>query len=305
MALLAMPLAASVIFTPFISSSFKPTNTSPVVVQQAKWAQDQSQGAPGHRPGTTGPPTTWFSSGAFPGAGDTGVPPGVVLKASGSLVLGSAGQVVDGLDISGDIRVNASNVTIKNSRIRSTGSFAIRIKSGLTGVVVQDVDIIGSGQSGTSNSNGVWGPGNVYRADISGFENPLVPESNSVLQDNYVHDLNAPGAPHYDGVQIDGGVSNVLIRHNTIIVDHGTVSAVMIDNYFGSISNIAVDNNRLVGGGFTVYSDDSFNSNPISGVSFTNNRMGRGQFGYAFIGKAKPVVSGNVDDKTGAPISFG
>jgi hypothetical protein len=79
----------------------------------------------------------------------------------------------------------------------------------------------------------------------------------------------------------------------------------MIDNYFGSISNIAVDDNHLAGGGFTVYSDDSFNSNPISGVSFTNNRMGRGQFGYAFIGKAKPAVSGNVDDKTGAPISFG
>jgi hypothetical protein len=145
----------------------------------------------------------------------------------------------------------------------------------------------------------------VYRANIYGFENPLVPESGSVLQDNYVHNLGAPASPHYDGIQIDGGVSNVTIRHNTIVVDHGQTSAVMIDNYFGPISNIVVDDNRLAGGGFTVYSDDSFNSNPISGVQFTNNRMGRGAWGYALIGKAKPVDTGNVDDTTGVAIHLG
>jgi hypothetical protein len=261
--------------------------------------------APPTIPPTTGATTPVPSPGGFPNASTTGVPAGVFLQASGSLVVGAAGTVISGLDISGGVQVNASNVTIKNSRIHTNGWVGIRIKSGLTGVVIQDVEVNGSGTSGTSNSNGVWGPANVYRANIYGFENPLVPESGSVLQDNYIHDLGAPGSPHYDGIQIDGGISNVTIRHNTILINHGFVSAVMIDNYFGPVSNIVVDNNRLAGGGFTVYSDDSFNSNPISGVQFTNNRMSEGAWGYALIGRAKPVDTGNVDDTTGVVIHLG
>jgi hypothetical protein len=305
MAMLAVPLAGTMIFTPFIGGPFRPSDSSPVVIQHAKWSQDQLKDAPGHRPGTTGPPTTWFSSGAFPSASNTGVPAGVALKASGSVVVSQAGSVIDGLDITGDLQINASNVTVKNTRIHSKGWVGIRIKDNVSGVVIQDVEINGSGTSGTSNSNGVWGPASTYRANIYGFENPFVPGSGSIIQDNYVHDLGAPAAPHYDGIQIDGGQSNIVIRHNTILNGFGQTAAVMIDNYFGPISNITVDNNHLAGGGFTVYSDDSFNSNPISGVSFTKNRMGKGQWGYAFIGKAKPTVSGNVDDKSGATISFG
>ncbi len=39
-------------------------------------------------------------------------------------------------------------------------------------------------------------------------------------------------------------------------------SAVMIDNYFGPISNITVDNNLLVGGGDTIYVDGQGNASP-------------------------------------------
>ena len=78
----------------------------------------------------------------------------------------------------------------------------------------------------------------------------------------------------------------------------------MIDNYFGSVSNVVVDNNILRGGGFTVYSDGQFNGGTISGVKFTNNRLKKGYYGYASIVKNSPTVSGNVDDVTGNAISF-
>jgi hypothetical protein len=73
----------------------------------------------------------------------------------------------------------------------------------------------------------------------------------------------------------------------------------MIDNYFGPANNIVVDNNRLLGGGYTVYSDGRFTGGPITGVQYTNNRIGYGQWGYALIANNDPVWSGNVDDATG------
>jgi len=70
----------------------------------------------------------------------------------------------------------------------------------------------------------------------------------------------------------------------------------MIDNFFGAISNISVNNNLLSGGDFTVYDDAHFNSNPITGVSFTNNHLGSGQFGTTDFNGTNPTFTGNVND---------
>jgi hypothetical protein len=114
-----------------------------------------------------------------------------------------------------------------------------------------------------------------------------------------VHDLRASGSPHYDGIQIDGGVSNVVIEHNTIINSYNQTSAVMIDNWAGAISNITVNNNLLIGGGYTVYSDGQFRDDAIVGVAFTNNFLRKGYFGYHSFVRNTPVWRGNVDEQTG------
>jgi hypothetical protein len=69
----------------------------------------------------------------------------------------------------------------------------------------------------------------------------------AVIRDNYGHNLLASVSPRYDGIQIDGGVSNVVIDHDTIFNSHNQTSTVMIDNRAGGISNIGVNNNLLVG----------------------------------------------------------
>ena len=123
-----------------------------------------------------------------------------------------------------------------------------------------------------------------------------------MIQDNYIHGLQSNNSgPHYDGIQTDGGISNVVIRHNTIINDHGQTSAINLSNYFGSVRDVAIDNNRLVGGGYTIYSDGQFSSGgTISGVSITNNDLGKGQYGYTSINNNTPVFTGNYDDITGS-----
>ena len=255
---------------------------------------------------TTKPPTTTTapSTTGTPNADNTGVPAGTTLKDSGSVTVSTDGAVISGLNVKGTVTISASNVTLKNSRITGKGFAIVRVSDSAKNVTVQDVEIDGLGFSGEGNSMGVIGPATVQRADITGVENGLTPGSGSVLRDNWIHGLAAPGSPHIDGVQIDGGLSNIRVEHNNIDMHEWTqTSAVMIDNYFGPINGVTVNDNLLVGGGYTAYSDGQFSGGTIQNVSFTNNRMGRGYYGYASIVKNSPVWSGNTDSETGATIS--
>lgn len=283
-----------------------PVTSSPTVQPTPGPSSPSTSSSPRGSVSVTGAPVADPASppvlGSFPSAANTGVPAGKTLKPSGGLVITKAGTVVDGLDISGVVEVSASNVTIKNSRIRGKGWWSVQVHPNVSGVVIQDTEIDGQGTSGTSNSMGVMGPATVLRCDIRGVENGITPGSGSLLQDNYVHDLGAPGSPHYDGIQIDGDRSNITIRHNTIINQFGQTAAVMIDNYFGPTTNVTVDNNYLGGGGYTVYSDGQFSGGTISGIRFTNNRLKRGAFGYSSVERNTVVDSGNVDASTSAVV---
>jgi hypothetical protein len=241
----------------------------------------------------------------WPDGTNTGVPPGTTLTPSGSITITTAGAVVSGLDISGTVNINANNVTFRNSRVRSSSFAIVRVQAGRTGVVIENVEINGVG-SGNDGNHGIAGEGAmIRRVNIYNVENGITPQSSNtamLIEDRYIHDLRASGAPHYDGIQIDGGLRNITIRHNTVHNQNNQTAAVMIDNYFGSISNVMVTNNRLLGGGYTVYSDGQFNGGSITGVSFTNNRLKRGYYGYKSIQNNSPVWSGNVDDVTGQPV---
>ncbi len=239
----------------------------------------------------------------FPSTSTTGVPAGTALTNSGSLTVTTAGTVINALNINGTLDINASNVTIQNTRITGSNFAIIRIKFGVTGVKIINVEVNGKGVSGAEGSIGIYGPANIYNSNIYGVENGIVPDSGAVIMGNYIHDLGAPGAPHYDGIQMDGGLSNITVTGNTVLNSFGQTSAVMIDNYFGSISNISVTNNLLGGGGYTVYSDGQFNNGSITGVVFANNRMIKGQWGYDLIRGSSASFTGNVDNVTSQPVS--
>lgn len=237
------------------------------------------------------------ASGGWPDATNTGVPHGESLKPSGKVVVTVAGTTIANLDIQGPVEINAPDVTLMNSRVRNAGLDVVRIKPGVSGVTIRDCEIDGVGTD-NPGSNGIRGSGTFLRNNISNVENGITLGGSATIKDNYIHDLRASGEPHYDGIQIDGGISDVLISHNTVVNAYGQTSAVMIDNYFGPISNIQVENNRLAGGGYTVYSDGQFNDSKITGVSFVNNRLGKGMWGYRSVVKNNVVWRGNVDDTT-------
>ena len=237
---------------------------------------------------------TTTPNGGWPDASNTGLPPGVTLTASGDLVITKAGTVISGLNITGTVTIEAANVTLENCKITSGAYFVVNVTAGTTGAVVQNCEINGLGN--TSGNVGINGQGTFIGNNIYNVENGINVTGATVIENNYIHDMHAAGSPHYDGIQIDGGVSNISIEHNTVINNNSSVSAIMIDNYWGPISNISVDNNLLVGGGFTVYDAQQFSGGTISGVSFTNNHMGAGQYGITDFTGTNPTYTGNVND---------
>jgi hypothetical protein len=238
------------------------------------------------------------AAGGWPDLLNSGVPADVKLTASKGMNVRVDGAVIDALDIDGAVQIAANDVTFRRCRIRAASFSVIRIKPGVSGAKIEDCEIDGVGDH-NDGCTGIFGSGVFRRNNIHHIENGIAISqgaTSSVIEDNYIHDLLASGSPHYDPIQIDGDISNVTIRHNTLVNTHDQTSAIMIDNYFGPIANILVEDNLMIGGGFTIYVDARFNASPVTNVRIVNNHMGRGKWGVTSFYKTKPVYEGNVSD---------
>jgi hypothetical protein len=238
----------------------------------------------------------------FPDALTTGVHPGLALRPSGSITINTPGAVVSGLDVTGSVVINAPNVTLRNIRVRATSWGAIVAQA--SGARIEDCEISSidpdGGTKGVIFFDSATG-GSVRRCDIHDVEDGVyISTRNVVVEDNYIHDLHSAGPdPHYDGIQLYGGVTrDVIIRHNSVIVARDHNSAVGM----GTVQNVQVDRNRLHGGGYTIHVDGRFGGGIVSNVSITNNRFGTYNFGRWTFERASPRVLGNVDDVTGSPV---
>lgn len=216
----------------------------------------------------------------MPGASNTGVPAGTALKASGSLTLTTPGQVVSGLDITGGVTVAAPNVVIKNSKVHGSGSGdGIRVLSG--NVTVQDSEIYGF-ENAIGYDN--W---TALRVNIHGDTGDGVKlGSNTTLQDSWIHDLTPAAGAHSDGGQMQSGVTNLVVRHNTIdMASTGNAnSALFMAPDLGPSTSgpVLVENNYLSGGNYTVYVVDGNNGQYyVSNITVRNNVFGSSGFGPA------------------------
>jgi Ca2+-binding RTX toxin-like protein len=228
----------------------------------------------------------------YPDASNTGVKAGVALtKYNGTLHITQDNAVISNMEVTGDIVIDAKNVTLSNIKLVSTGSWtAIRVMDNATGFTLQDSEIDARGLSG----NGIYGHGTFLRNEIQGAENGFNLTGPSVIRDNYIHTLKGGPEAHFDAIEINGG-HDIDIIHNTVVNDHDQTAAVMMANVFGGLSNITIDSNRLVGGGYTVYLDGRFGGGTVddASIKITNNQIGNGHWGDMALYDDKPVVHGN------------
>ena len=182
----------------------------------------------------------------YPNATNTGVQAGVNLTThSGQLTLSTAGQVVSGLIITGGVQITASNVTLKNCiiEIPSSGNWNVGIAGGLTGVVLQNCEIVGAGRSGPVGTYGIYVQGNsqvtINAVNIHDVGQGLVLNDGQVtLENSYIHDLNAGSGTHYEDIGYFGAAKSstfsLNIQNNTLINQNIQTASVFLQNYFGA-----------------------------------------------------------------------
>lgn len=210
--------------------------------------------------------------GGVPGPGNTGVPEGTALQASGALTITTAGTVLDSLDISGGVLILAPNVTIKRSRIRGSGQYGVYTKGG--SVTITDSEIIGF-DNAIAFSN--W---QCIRCDISGQNQDGVKLGSNVrLEASYIHGLTPEAGAHADGAQMQGGETNLYVIGNSIDSSNGgsmgNAAIILKPDFGGSAPGpVVIEGNVLSGGNYTLMHVDSGDARQ-SGVTIRGNRFKR------------------------------
>lgn len=281
----------------------KPSGTTTPTTTTTTQAQPDGSGTTTRRPST-----------GFPTADSTGVPNGTKLTAvTGDKTFSADGQTISGKDFRGFVRVTGSNVTIKNSifrgRATSTNAALLDTEDG-SGTVVQDSEFVPAQPSATID--GIWARNTkLYRVHVHGGVDGIKAQSNTLVQDSYIHDMDwfssdpnqGGGETHNDGVQSFAFESNVTLRHNTIDMSttkNGNAA------WQSSAKNSVAERNYLDGGGCSLNFDHKPLNGPLTGIVIRDNRFGRHQFykcGVILSTQSQlAAYSGNVWHDTGTPI---
>lgn len=225
-------------------------------------------------------------------ASHVGVPPGARLtRYDGTYTVTQSNTVVSNLEVHGNIVVEGRNVTLRNIKlISNTRWHALQLSEDAVGFTLEDSEVDGAGVT----VNAVYGFGSFLRNDLHDAENGINVIGPSTIRDNVIHSFRGGADAHYDGIEINGGY-DIDIAGNVIVNNRDQTSAIMLNNYFSGLSKITIENNRLVGGGYTVYLDGRFNGSAVddSSIRITNNRIGGGVWGSFALYGHQPHMDGN------------
>jgi len=273
--------------------------------------------APSTGTASTGSRTSLVPGTYKPAASTTGVPDGLKLTpyntGGADLVITKDGTVLDGLEIWGDIKVRAKNVTIKNSKLHggkqipssNTGIIDAN-NANVSNLVVQDSTL--DPQRPSYYRDGIVGHDyTALRNEIMHtndglgiFNRPGGPTTaNVTASGNYIHTLtywsNDPAhsdGTHNDGIQVQGG-SNIKIVGNNIqaFVQTGSGSAksprdpyagigIMLQQNVSKLGNVVVEDNYVDGGQTSINIDHTASKQSSISVTVKENNLGRNQFDF-------------------------
>jgi Domain of unknown function (DUF4082) len=238
------------------------------------------------------------------GAANTGYPDGQVFSraVTGGLSVTTDGTVIDGYKISGGVNVTAKNVVIKNSWITNSaggvdGSGVVTVQPGASATIDHSLldglnathtciwhmgaSMVATANECTGVNDGIFSWAATVGVDGTG--------DNFTIADNWLHGFTTQAANgHIDAYQTEGA-KNGVIRHNTFDVAQDQTSAIAIWNGRKSSANIAVSNNLIQGGGFSIYAEDYSPSEAspaggysVTNITFTDNRFSNSR--YACVG---------------------
>jgi hypothetical protein len=194
----------------------------------------------------------------YPDATNAGVPAGTTLTASGSRTLSTAGQVLSGVDLTGDVTVTAPNVTIRDSKIHTNfggeGTTAIELQNGATNFTLEDSEVYGNGSKTNAPQSGVWNHYNnsgarMVRSYIHGSPDNWEGRID-LVQDSFMKIDATYGGAHSENIYVCGAAVNV--DHSTLYNESGETALVYGDGICGRGNIVSITNSLLAGGGYSI-----------------------------------------------------
>lgn len=212
------------------------------------------------------------SDGQWPDESNTGVVGAGLsysqLTPSGSITVTQPGTVIDKMDVRGQIKVRAENVTIRRTRVRTSGTlYGIEITPGIKGTVIEDVEV-----AGTDSSCGIGIAHNRYvarRVNVHGCADGLRIGQDTSIEDSYIHSLRDGDGTHNDAVQSIGGSRMRIVGNRLEGPWREQTSAIILSSYNSPIHDLLVQDNLVSGGTYTVYLFHAGES--VSNVRFIDN----------------------------------
>lgn len=201
----------------------------------------------------------------------------------GDLVITTPGTVVEGLDISGALRIKADGVTVRRTVVRGgdrgpgyRGAILMALAGDQRGAVLEDVTVRPSnpvvGMNGIQVSSAT-----VTRADVSGSTDGIVAYGDDVtIQGSWVHDLvhysSDPAqrnGSHDDALQIEGGARTSVVGNS---LSGGHNAAIQVTQNYSRVDGLVIDRNYL-GGGYITLNTSEKGKGAYRGFRTTDNRF--------------------------------
>jgi hypothetical protein len=226
------------------------------------------------------------------GPGDVGPSDPSLLVPSDRIVVDQSGTVIENVDVTGDIEIvdGASDVTIRNFRIRSDGYWGIFVRDG-SNIVIEDGEIDGLDSVHDAIRGASYTARRLHIHNVGG--DSFKGDGDNVLECNYVTSIGqAPGA-HGDGIQMMGG-GNIRIERNNFDLTTGELTACIFPFGTDPVSGpVYVEENRLNGGAYIVYCH--------ANLHVTGNVFGD-DYAYGPVTDQCGTWSDNVWESTGQPV---
>lgn len=221
-------------------------------------------------PVPAGYPTPWTT-----GLRGAGVDVASLTPNAGGVTYSTPGVVIEDIDFSESVQLNAANITFRRCRITSSDFFPLYVSGNATNAVVEDCRIRGVGSNPAAAVLFEGADFTLRRCDISGgADNIKIGANNATIENCY----SAGGYfvlandSHNDGYQSGGG-SNLTISNCTIISTYQEqTSCCIFKADFSNITGINLTGNYFSGGNNCLIFFD-VGANVVSGVVMTDNRF--------------------------------
>jgi hypothetical protein len=202
----------------------------------------------------------------YPDPSNTGVPPGVTLKPSGSITVTRPGTVIAGLEVTGTINVVADDVTIEDTRViqnttcgstTACGNYAIRIDESATGTTIRDVETSTvPGQTCQQDIRNTGGELTIEGAYLHACDGNVYAQGPTVLADSYGITKFVISSDHIENVYMNE--TSFTASHDTLFNPIDQTAVIFGNSGDGTdttdcSNRIVILGSLLAGGGYSLY----------------------------------------------------